>query len=279
MKVWTSCWSGAEKGKKFMITSTSNTQVKNIIQLQKTTKARRKQGLFVVEGWKMCTEMPREWLQAVYASEDFLENIQKETRKEYEERGIFNPVARHVFLHMSDTKTPQGILAVGRQPVYTLEEIAGGSGAPMIAALEDVQDPGNVGTILRTAEAAGAAGVLLSRHSADLFNPKTVRATMGAIYRLPFLYVEDLAETIQELKQGGYTVYAAKMQGQFYDEKDYTKKTVFLIGNEGNGLTAQMQKAADEPVCIPMAGKTESLNASVAAGILMYEAARQRRRK
>lgn len=262
-----------------MITSTSNTQVKNIIQLQKTTKARKKQGLFVVEGWKMCTEMPQEWLQAVYASEDFLENIQKETRKEYEERGIFNPVARHVFLHMSDTKTPQGILAVGRQPVYTLEEIAGGSGAPMIAALEDVQDPGNVGTILRTAEAAGAAGVLLSRHSADLFNPKTVRATMGAIYRLPFLYVEDLAETIQELKQGGYTVYAAKMQGQFYDEKDYTKKTVFLIGNEGNGLTAQMQKAADEPVCIPMAGKTESLNASVAAGILMYEAARQRRRK
>ena len=262
-----------------MITSTSNTQVKNIIQLQKTTKARKKQGLFVVEGWKMCRAMPKEWLQSVYVSEEFLENMSEQTRREYEERGILNRVAEHVFLHMSHTKTPQGILAVGRQPVYTLEEIAGGRDAPLIIALEDLQDPGNVGTILRTAEAAGAAGILLSRQSADLFNPKTVRATMGAVYRLPFLYVESLTESVQELKRRGYTVYAAKMDGRLYDEKDYTKKTVFLIGNEGNGLTAQMQKEADEAVCIPMEGKTESLNASVAAGILMYEAARQRRRK
>lgn len=262
-----------------MITSTSNTQVKNIIQLQQTTKARRKQGLFVVEGRKMCAEMPKEWLHSVYVSENYLENMPEQTRKEYDERGILNIAAEHVFLHMSGTKTPQGILAVGRQPVYTLGQLTERAGAPFIIALENLQDPGNVGTILRTAEAAGAAGVLLSRQSADLFNPKTVRATMGAIYRLPFLYVENLAETAGQLKDEGYTVYAAKMEGQFYDEKDYTQKTVFLIGNEGSGLTAQMQAAADEAVCIPMEGKTESLNASVAAGILMYEAARQRWRK
>lgn len=261
-----------------MITSTSNTQVKNVIQLLQTSKARKKQGLFVVEGWKMCEEMPEAWLQAVYVTESCLENMPEQARKGYLQKDILHVVTDQVFRHMSDTKTPQGILAVGRQPVYTLEQVLSGS-CPLIVALEDLQDPGNVGTILRTAEGAGVDGILLSRQSADVFNPKTVRSTMGAVYRMPFCYVEDLTETVRGMKGEGYRVYAAQMDGgQFYDDKDYTGKSVILIGNEGNGLTDGIRAAADEAVCIPMEGHAESLNAGVAAGILMYEAARQRRK-
>lgn len=259
-----------------MITSNSNAQVKNIIQLLKTSKARKKQGLFVVEGRKMCQEMPEDWLQMVYVAEDFQGNIPEEIRGKYLEKGILQVVKESVLCHMSDTKTPQGILAVGRQPVYGLEDVLSGS-SPLIVALEDLQDPGNVGTILRTAEAAGVHGILLSRQSADIFNPKTVRSTMGAVYRMPFYYADDLIGVIEDMKKEGFRVYGAQMDGQCYDEKDYRGKTVFLIGNEGKGLTAEMQSAADEAICIPMKGKTESLNAGVAAGILMYEAARQRR--
>ena len=261
-----------------MITSTSNAQVKNIIQLLQKTKARKKQGLFVVEGWKMCREMPESWIKSVYVAEDFYKKIPPRDRENYEQKGILEIVSESVFCHMSDTKTPQGILSIGIQPAYTLEDLLCGP-RPLLLVLEDLQDPGNVGTILRTAEGAGAAGVVLSRQSADLFSPKTTRSTMGSIYRMPFYYAEDLPETVKKIKQDGYTVYAADLAGaQIYDEKDYTKKSALLIGNEGNGLSPALLALADESVYIPMEGQAESLNAAMAAGILMYEAARQHRR-
>lgn len=265
-----------------IITSTANAQVKNIIQLLQKTKARKKQGLFVVEGWKLCREMPKSWLKAVYMTESFYEKMPEEERALYEERGIVQLVADHVFSHMSDTKTPQGILSVGRQPSYTLDQILHpeNGAVPLVMVLEDLQDPGNVGTILRTAESAGVSGILLSQKSADLFNPKTVRSTMGSVYRMPFYYTDDLPGVVEKLKEDGFAVYAADLSGgQIYDEADHTGKTAFMIGNEGNGLSERLLQAADGAVYIPMAGQAESLNAAVAAGILMYEAARQRRKK
>lgn len=260
-----------------IITSTSNAQVKNIIQLLQKTKARKKQGLFVVEGWKMCREMPMSWLKAVYMTEDFYKNMPGADRAVYDEKGVIQFVSDHVFKHMSDTKTPQGVLAVGIQPIYTFEQISRGT-QPLVMVLEDLQDPGNVGTILRTAEGAGVSGILLSKKTADLFSPKTVRSTMGSIYRMPFYYADDLSASIEKLKGDGYAVYAADLAGGvWYDEKDYTGKTAILIGNEGNGLSETLCRSADGAVCIPMEGRAESLNAAMAAGILMYEAARQRR--
>lgn len=261
-----------------MITSTSNAQVKNIIQLLQKTKARKKQGLFVVEGWKMCREMPADWMKSVYVTDDFYQKMPPQDREIYEQKGILQVVSESVFCHMSDTKTPQGILGVGIQPAYTLEQLLGGL-RPLILVLEDLQDPGNVGTILRTAEGAGASGVVLSRQSTDLFSPKTVRSTMGSIYRMPFYYADDLPETVKKIQQDGYRVYAADLAGgQIYDDKDYTGKTALLIGNEGNGLSPALLALADASIYIPMEGHAESLNAAMAAGILMYEAARQRRR-
>lgn len=149
---------------------------------------------------------------------------------------------------------------------------------PLLMLLEDIQDPGNLGTILRTGEGAGIDGVIMSRDTADIYNPKTIRSTMGSIYRVPFLYVSSLSDMIAELKQKKITVYAAHLKGkQWYDQADYSGGSAFLIGNEGNGLKEETAALADSYIKIPMGGKVESLNAAMASGILMYEASRQRR--
>ena len=144
--------------------------------------------------------------------------------------------------------------------------------------LEDIQDPGNLGTIFRTAEAAGADGVIMSSRTADIYNPKTIRSTMGSVYRMPFLYVENISSVIAKLREKGVSVYAAYLGGtEAYDGYNYQKSTAFLIGNEANGLQEQTAACADVLIHIPMQGKVESLNAAVASSILLFEASRQRR--
>lgn len=149
----------------------------------------------------------------------------------------------------------------------------------MLLVLDNLQDPGNLGTIFRTAEAAGVTGIILSKDSVDIYNPKVIRSTMGAIFRMPFVYVEKLTDTIEELKAHQIQVYAAHLDGKnAYDEECYLNGTAYLIGNEGNGLRQEVADCADTWIRIPMLGQAESLNAAVAASILMFEAARQRRK-
>ena len=181
---------------------------------------------------------------------------------------------------MADTITPQGILCVIKQYYYSLDELLAGKEEPLFIVLEDIQDPGNLGTIMRTAEGAGITGVIMSKGTVDIYNPKTIRATMGSIYRVPFLYTDNLMNTIQMLKEQKISICAAHLSGtRWYDEESYLKRTAFLIGNEGNGLTKEISDIADICVKIPMDGKLESLNASVAAALFMYEANRQRRQQ
>lgn len=178
---------------------------------------------------------------------------------------------------LTDTVTPQGILCIVRQPSYTLDDILSHPGHRLIMILEDIQDPGNLGTIFRTAEGAGASGIIMTKGCVDLFNPKVVRSTMGSIYRVPFFVTDDIEGTINSVKNAKIEVFAAHLKGEhFYDEIAY-KDAAFLIGNEGNGLKNSTAALADTYIKIPMAGKLESLNASMAAGILMYEHNRQMR--
>ena len=179
---------------------------------------------------------------------------------------------------MSDTQSPQGILCVVRQRRYALENMLKGDRPPLFLVLENLQDPGNLGTVLRSGEAAGADGIVMSRDTVDIYNPKVIRATMGSVYRMPFCYVEDLEDAIGQMKQAGTEVFAAHLEGKkSYDQCDYRKASAFLIGNEGNGLTERVSQLADVRIRIPMEGKVESLNAAVAASLLAFEAARQRR--
>ena len=257
-----------------MITSVNNGQVKNIIQLNQKTKARREQGLFVAEGRKMFGEAPADWIEKVYVSETLTSDP---VLMEQVEKLPYDIVADSVFRQMSDTQTPQGILTVLRRPSYTLEDILGGKN-PLVMVLEDLQDPGNAGTIIRTGEGAGVSGVFLTKTCVDITNPKVIRATMGSVYRIPFFYVEDVVSLKQKLQGRGIRFFAAHLQGKnSYDRESYEDGTAFLIGNEGKGLTDQAADAADCLIRIPMCGQVESLNAAMAAGILMYEAARQRR--
>ena len=257
-----------------MITSAQNTQVKNIIKLNQKAKARREQKLFVAEGRKMFLEAPENLIDRIYVAESMLEDeevMQKVHRFSWE------AVENSVFRQMCDTQTPQGILTVLRQPSYQMEDLLKEKN-PLIMVLEDLQDPGNAGTIIRTGEGAGVSGVFLTKTCVDITNPKVIRATMGSVYRIPFLYVEDVVSLKQQLQDRGIRFFAAHLQGKnSYDREDYRGGTAFLIGNEGKGLTEQAAEAADWLIRIPMCGQVESLNAAMAAGILMYEASRQRR--
>ncbi len=256
-----------------MITSSSNPQLKNIIQLNKKAKVRREQGVFVVEGWKMYTEVPKEQLEKIYISEHFLEK-HPDVLKEHPGCEV---VADRVFSSISDTQTPQGILCLVKQKERELKEILKKEN-PFLILLEDLQDPGNVGTIIRTAEGAGVDGVIMTKNCVDIYNPKTIRSTMGSIYRVPFFITEDLDETLKLLKEHKVTTYAAHLRGKWdYDRENYCGGTAIMIGNEGNGLSDHLSDQADCLVKIPMCGQLESLNAAMAAGIFMYEAARQRR--
>ncbi|MBS5431888.1 MAG: RNA methyltransferase [Lachnospiraceae bacterium] len=261
-----------------MITSTSNAKIKRIVQLRKKKKARDAEGVFLVEGIRMFREIPEKLLQEIYISESCEEKEGKEIRRRASACGIRPElVSDGVFAYLSDTQTPQGILCVVRQLSYSLEEVADAPCQHMLV-LDRLQDPGNVGTILRTAEGAGVTGILLDGECADIYNPKTIRSTMGSIFRMPFYYIQDLEEGIRYLKKRGICTYAAHLEGKrAYDEEDYRKPCAFLIGNEGNGLRPEIADLADTYIRIPMAGEVESLNAAIASAVLMFEAGRQRR--
>lgn len=255
-----------------MITSTSNAQIKNVINLIKKSKDRKAQGLFVVEGKRMFEETPKARIHSLFVSESY-ERENRASLSGY----AYETVSDEVFSYMSDTKTPQGIMALVKMSEYSVEDMIAGEN-PLIMILENLQDPGNLGTIIRTAEGAGVDGIIMTNGTVDIYNPKVIRSTMGAMYRMKFAYTDNLGETVGLLKSRGITTYAAHLKGAVdYVTCDYGKGTAFFIGNEGNGLTDGATELADRKIIIPMKGSLESLNAAVSAALLMYEAARQRR--
>mgnify|MGYP000086134977 FL=1 len=253
-----------------MITSTSNTQIKELAKLQKKSRLRDERGIFLVEGPRMVEEIPKERIERLYISESF----ERKNPAYIKDLGVSAEVLSDtVFSYVSDTKNPQGILAIVKRLEYTMEDILGKSASkceeksgekeknpqnhqirvPHVIVLDNLQDPGNLGTIFRTAEAAGATGILLSSDSVDVYNPKVIRSTMGAVFRMPFFYVKDLPAAVKSLSSQGIRTYAAHLNGKnVYDEEDYTEGCAFLIGNEGNGLRDEVSECADCLIRIPM---------------------------
>ena len=264
-----------------MITSTSSSQVKHVISLLSKARERKKNKEYVVEGVRMVSEVPADLLVKIYMSERFHSNNPEYVHELVKKQGISSDsieiVADNVFDRMSQTQTPQGIMAVVRMNDSSISDML--TDNPLLILVENLQDPGNLGTILRTAEGAGVTGILMDRECVDIYNPKTIRSTMGSVYRMPFVYVEDLGKGIQDLKDKGITTYAAHLEGKHsYDEENLTNPCAFLIGNEGNGLRREIADMADCYIKIPMLGQVESLNAAIASSVLMFEAARQRRK-
>ena len=244
-----------------VLSSISNPKLRRVRELLDRSRARKKEDAFVVEGIRMFREIPENRLMETFISEKFHE----------ENPSIRGSVVKNeVFQKLSDTRTPQGVLAVVRQRHYTLPDILQGENGLWLI-LEGIQDPGNLGTMIRTGEGAGISGIIMDRNTADFYSPKTVRSTMGAVFRVPFFYTEDLAGTVREIKKTGITTYAAHLDGKkMYHEIDYADRTAFLIGNEGNGLSDELTSLADIKLRIPMQGRVESLNAAISAALLMY---------
>lgn len=260
-----------------MIESSANGQIKKIQKLKKSARFRRQELLFVAEGWKMAGEALRRGLvRALY----FSASGEKEyggKLSAYGKEVQTEVLSDRLFGELTDTVTPQGVLAVVEMPGYDRKQLIGAEDAALLC-LENIQDPGNLGTMIRTAEGAGMAGVILSKGCVDLFNPKVVRATMGALFRVPFLMSEDLSTEVENLKKEGFTMYAAHLHGQAdFTEEAYPGRVGILIGNEANGLSSEVSALADRRVRIPMEGELESLNAAVSAALFMYEVHRNRR--
>ncbi len=256
-----------------------NADIKYVIQLNKKPRQRKKDRVFIVEGPKMYAELPDKLLVKTYVSESF---AAEEKNQKLLEKHPYDVVKDSVFEQMSDTKSPQGILAVARQLSYNVKDLLGKDKKtpPFLLVLDTIQDPGNLGTMMRAGEAAGVTGILMNQETVDMYNPKVIRSTMGALYRVPFLYTEDLSGTLKELKKQGICLYAAHLKGtRDYDQENYSSPCAFLIGNEANGLSEEIASLADVYVKIPMCGSVESLNAAIAAAVLAFEGARQRRMK
>ncbi len=242
------------------ITSLKNPKVQ-LWKSLKDRKGRRETGCFMAEGRKMVEEA----LASTFPVEALL--VDEARVAEFTLPADISAYAlpENVLAAVCDTKTPQGIAAV----VRISQSAAPG---PRVVALDGVQDPGNVGTIIRTADAAGLEGVILSEQCADVFSPKVLRATMGSIFRMPLVVTGDLPGYLTGLRQQGYSVISSQLDGEpFYQRQPVGGRFCLIIGNEGNGISDEVKATATHRVKLPMRGGAESLNAAIAAGIMMYD--------
>ena len=257
------------------ITSKDNELIKHIRKL-KDKKYRDESNEYVVEGVKLVEEAVKEnaKIKQIIVCEDTTRTYEIPTH-------IMLEIAKYECISVSDkifniitqVTNPQGIMAIIEKNAqnakidYTQD---------IIVVLDDVQDPGNLGTILRTVDSIGLNQIIVSKGTADAFNSKVVRSTMGAIFRIKIIEVENLAQAIKEMRKHHFKLMVTSLQtkNSIYDIDFYKK--IIVIGNEANGVSKEIQDMADEKAKIPMLGRSESLNASVAAGVVMYEYVRQK---
>lgn len=243
---------------KKLITSVQNEKVKKWSKLQKR-KYRLEDGAFLIEGYHLIEEAHKgDW--------EIVEIILEQSASVPDWAGNYPVimVSDNVFKHIADTKTPQGIAAVVKM------KQAEWNPGNTVLLVDAIQDPGNLGTIIRTADAAGFDAVVLGNGTVDLLNGKVIRSTQGSLFHIP-VFQEDLLQKIGELKQNGFAIWASALKDAVpYNELDDVPKIALVVGNEASGIREEILLEADTIVKIPMYGKAESLNVSVAAGILMY---------
>ena len=258
-----------------IITSKDNENIKNIRKL-KEKKYRDICNEYIVEGIKMIEEAIEENvnIKKIVVCEECLKNSEIEQRILYKiAKYDCIYVSSKVFSLLTDVVNPQGMIAViekeGTEDKINYSD-------DIITVLDGIQDPGNLGTILRTVDSVGLKQIIISKNSVDAYNPKVVRSTMGAIFRVKIIEAENLSETLKTLKKHKFKIAATSLEdSESIYEMDYIKKAI-VIGNEANGVSKEILDLADLKVKIPMLGKTESLNASIATGVILYEYVRRK---
>ncbi|MDP3025489.1 MAG: RNA methyltransferase [candidate division Zixibacteria bacterium] len=258
----------------------SKEKLKQISKL-KTEKERNSKGRFLIEGVRLCQEaLSSDWeVELILFSGEFSESsVGQRLIEEFSKRGIeVFGIKKKEIEKLTDTETPQGIVALVKKKKFTLsKDILKKSS--LLLGLDNIRDPGNLGTMIRTADAAGTNGVLLSKGCVELYNPKVIRSTMGSIFHLPVVEGLDLKEVLPEMKVSGFKIFSSEVhQGKDYTKISYPEKICLLIGGESSGISKEVSNLADERIKVPIFGKAESLNASVAAGILLYEMVRNKK--
>ena len=254
-----------------VITAVQNERIKLLRQLNQK-KGRREQGLFLAEGPHLVEE-------AIKSGADISLMVVEEGREETfasllagtDEARLIR-VSRAVMESISETRTPQGILAVTPLRLMPWQDCPE---AGLLLILDNLQDPGNMGTIIRTADAAGADGILVSSDSVDVHNPKCVRSTMGSIFHLPLWSCPHLPTAIRAMTDKGWAVACGHLQGEgFFSRRICAQGQALIVGNEAAGVRAEVAEAASHRFRLAMAGRAESLNAAVAAGIMIYDLSR-----
>ncbi len=260
-----------------IITSVENPVVKLAAKLAASKKERTQQGLFVIEGLRLCMDALQSGVKCryVFLTSDALARHYNSLKLVFAADAKVYEVSDSVFAKMSDTKTPQGMLCVC-ELVDRRRSVADIDTSGCYIGLERIQDPGNLGTIIRTAEAVGLSGVVLGEDCCDIYSPKVIRATMGGVFRLPVYVGDDTAAACEQLGKMGVATYAAVPDADAcpVTQAGFTPGCVVFIGNEGQGLTPGLISACGSRLTIPMAGRAESLNAAMAAGIIMWEMVR-----
>lgn len=258
-----------------MLTSLQNPLVKQIRKLH-AAKYRRQEGLFLLEGTHLIEEAAfAEWPMDILCFTAAWQAKASALLETLQTQGIrCEQVSPEVLLAMATTINPDGVVAVARShskssPTLSIQSLG--------LVLETLQDPGNVGTILRTAAAAGVEGIWLDSESVDLESPKVLRASAGAWFRVPTAHSPDLPTQVREYQTQGFQAIATTPKANLdYWEVDYTQPTLVLVGNEGAGLSDALMNAATLQVSIPLSAGIESLNAAIATAVILYEAKRQR---
>lgn len=256
-----------------MITSKDNGKIKKVAAYMNSAKKRRTDGVFILEGTRLCSEALREDIEVleVFYTAGVLKSDAELVKNLCDISASFDEVSDAVFGKISDTCSPQGVLVVAR---FKREIIVPENGK--FIAFERVQDPSNLGAASRTAEALGFSGIIISGESTDPYSPKSLRASMGALLRIPIVQTGDFSGTLLEYQSKGF-----KISGTVVDTSatpintvDFTGNEIAVIGNEASGMSDSAKKICDRLITIPMAGRAESLNAGVAAAIVMWEMCR-----
>ena len=255
-----------------IITSKENPRVKTLVKLRTNARYRRQSGLFVAEGLRVCRDamISSAEIATLYATEAAMEKYADKLEELIAYAGETVILSEAVFSHVSDTQNPQGVLCAIKTLDKTLQSVTIKNGGKFLA-LDNVQDPNNLGTVLRSAEAFGVSGVILSNDCCDIYNPKVVRGSMGAVFRVPFLVCTSIADFLAE--NPGLVSYAAVVDSDAEKITDisFGASCVVVIGNEGNGLKSATVSACQHKITIPMNGNAESLNASAAATVIIWE--------
>ena len=255
------------------ITAKDNKVIKNVKKLVTKPKERKEQGAFVVEGVRLCTDALRSnaRIETLICTPDAAERYAEDV-KELQAKAMKSYLVSHsIFSMLSDTKTPQGVICV----IKALDnEFHFDTINNKYVLLQNMQDPSNMGAVLRTADALGFSGIFLSKDCCDVYSPKVCRASMGAVFRVPFKILEDEVSFVKDFNKNGASFAAVVRNGMKITDFEYNGNLLLCIGNEGNGLTEEISNACSHRVTIPMPGNAESLNAAAAAAIIMWEMVR-----